>query len=168
MQNLTIVFIVGLALLLSLFVVWVQPEAEVPAGYSTLPVSDLTEESATEGETRITVGLQNGDTTTVNDIRPAATELGSGTYEFSGSAPQLEKTYNLTYFETDDYFQINLLAEPLGETRIAAEIALMQQLGISREQLCDLRIMVMTDVYTNQFLAGQELGISSCPGSTAL
>lgn len=115
-----------------------------------------------------TTVLRDGTSMVIPDLREIGTNLNADTVEFSGDVPQLEKDFNLTYYEPDDYFIVSLENEPLAEVRVAAESMLMQQLGISREQLCLLNASVMTRTGVNAFYAGRELGFSNCPNSVTL
>ncbi len=76
--------------------------------------------------------------------------------------------YVVTYIETTQYFNIGLFAEPLRESRLEAETYLMNELGISKEQMCLLKYMVSVPGFVNQKYAGESLGFSFCPGAVAL
>lgn len=76
--------------------------------------------------------------------------------------------YVITYIETTQYFNIGLFKEPLKESRLEAEEYLMNQLGISKEQMCLLKYMVSVPGFVSQAHAGESLGFSFCPGAVAL
>lgn len=92
--------------------------------------------------------------------------------------PSNEGNYYLTGASTDGYaigfrtpgefFTIALQQEPLGETRVAAENFLLSTLGVTQDQLCHLKYYLGTDVHTNSYYAGKNLGFSFCPGATVL
>lgn len=161
-----VIGIVVVSLILTILYVVVRPEPEVPDGYSRLPVVDTHATQETNGQ--MAVFDRNGNELIVQDVTDDASALNDVTYEFSGDTPQLEKDFNLTFYQDQSYFLVSLLKEPLGETRIAAETALKAALGVSQEQLCELNVSVRTDMFTNQFYAGNELGVSSCPGAIQL
>jgi hypothetical protein len=65
-------------------------------------------------------------------------------------------------------FLVTLYAEPLGETRRAAEAALRNRLGVANEALCDLDAIVATGPGVSDTYRGLNLGFSFCSGSVKL
>lgn len=84
-------------------------------------------------------------------------------YSASESAP-----YLIQYIAATNYFNIELLREPLGATRKAAETYLMSALGVSAEELCSLDYTVGTPNSVNSTYAGTNLGFSFCPDAVKL
>lgn len=76
--------------------------------------------------------------------------------------------YIIRYVALDKSFVISLYAEPLRETRMAAETEFIKRLGISKNTACNLRYLVLTPAWVNSFYAGSNLGFSFCPGSPQL
>jgi hypothetical protein len=76
--------------------------------------------------------------------------------------------YDITYESATRYFNISLLAEPIGQTRLAAQTYLMEKLGIAESEMCQLDYMVSVPDWVNDFYAGYDLGFSFCPGAVAL
>ncbi|MBI3572041.1 hypothetical protein HY091_00700 [Candidatus Kaiserbacteria bacterium] len=76
--------------------------------------------------------------------------------------------YHIVYFSKDQSFTIALIKESIGTARLAAEQFLLATLGVSENDLCNLKYYVGTDIYTNSLYAGKNLGFSFCPGATAL
>lgn len=76
--------------------------------------------------------------------------------------------YQVFYQSDDDYFGITLYHEPLKATRAAAEIELMNRLGISKDDMCRLNYVVAPGPGVNDAYAGENLGFSFCPGATKL
>jgi hypothetical protein len=76
--------------------------------------------------------------------------------------------YTITYNEKTQFFNIALLEEPIGSARQAAEQYLIQHLGVSQSQLCQLQYQVSTPAYVNGQYAGTSLGFSFCPGAVKL
>ena len=76
--------------------------------------------------------------------------------------------YELLYFSGDSSFLISLESEPLRDARNAGEIKLLDKLGISAAEACQLKIRVATNIRVSEMYAGKELGLSFCPGSVAL
>ncbi len=76
--------------------------------------------------------------------------------------------YIVEYINQTNYFNISLLAEPLGQTRLAAEQSLMTRLGVSQAQLCQLDYMVSVPSYVSEVYSSRNLGFSFCTGSVPL
>jgi len=119
-------------------------------------------------EDRIGLTLSNGEQITIPDItkqeQPAWAGPESG-YQAGGSD---EDAYHIVYFSEDTSFLISLLAEPLGANRLDAEDELRAKLGLTNDQLCQLPVEVATSIYVNESYAGQNLGLSFCPGAVVL
>ena len=82
---------------------------------------------------------------------------------FSTSSP-----YMITYIASTQYFNIELLQEPIGLARTQAEQYLMTLLGISRDQMCRLPYQLGVPNSVNARFASIDLGFSFCPGATEL
>jgi len=78
------------------------------------------------------------------------------------------KDFNIYYYENTKQFGIGLLDEPLGNVRARMEQFLMQDLGISQQDMCRLKYYVTTTSYVNVTYSGNNLGFSFCPGATPL
>lgn len=76
--------------------------------------------------------------------------------------------YDITYEKATQYFNISLLAEPIGQTRVEMEYDLMTKLGISEGAMCQLNYMVSVPYWVNAFYTGKNLGFSFCPGAVVL
>lgn len=117
----------------------------------------------------MTTRLQSGSSITVNNIKLPEYDVGDNlTYVLAGGLDTSNPRYAITYFSNYDFYQISLESEPLAETRLLAETELKGALGIQESDLCDLNVSVRTRIGVNPFFAGQELGVSFCPGSVAL
>lgn len=88
-----------------------------------------------------------------------------GNYYLTGSSTE---GFAIGYRLPAQFFTIALEREPLGATRIAAENFLMQSLGVSQQQMCNLQYYIGTDVKTSSLYAGKHLGFSFCPGAIPL
>ncbi len=117
----------------------------------------------------ITIVMNDGTTVVANDFIhnnvTLADPSNAGNYYLTGPSTD---GYAIGYRTPAQFFTIALEQEPLGETRIAAENFLLSALGISKNQLCNLKYYVGTDVHTNSFYAGKSLGFSFCPGAVQL
>lgn len=135
-------------------------------GSGLVPVATSTTPDPTN---QIPVTIQNGKTiSSINFIHNGVTLADSsneGNYLLTGS---VTNGFSIGYRAPADFFTIALEKEPLGEMRIAAENYLLSALGVSKSQLCSLRYYIGTDVHTNSFYAGKNLGFSFCPGAVAL
>ncbi len=124
------------------------------------------------GGTSSTVQTNNfiTDPTTVKDpINTGYYYLG---YHVSEGVPDPTATANppyiITYISTTHYFNIALLQEPIGSVRLQAEQYLMNRLGITQAQMCQLDYMVSVPDRVNSQFSGLNLGFSFCPGATVL
>lgn len=120
------------------------------------------------GQPGLTVVQKDGTSVNVPDFtktdQPPIAGPDTG-YQVSGSNAS---SFQILYFPNQSYFLVSLFSEPLGQTRLAAEAALRSKLGLSDSQLCALNIEVHTDAETNETYSGRDLGLSFCPGATAL
>jgi hypothetical protein len=145
-----------------------EPGGSVGAG--TTPVKFTV---AARGGARITVKnfLTNGET--------AADAVNPGYYYLAGSAGYClasgkciagakETDFAITYRGSDSLFVIELLKEPLGQSRQEAEKFLTDRLGISGQKMCSLVYIVEVSPYINGTYSGTNLGFSFCTGATEL
>ena len=105
-----------------------------------------------------------GDVTTF----PETTSLGDGFYQVTPLDPVVVTDFDILYNENNDSYAVALGREPLSETRQKAEQFLLDRLRMSEAELCSMNILVTTTYDVNQFLAGEDLGLSFCPGSLEL
>ncbi len=94
----------------------------------------------------------------------------SAGYQVAGDA---DANFLITYIPADQFgaqaqFLVSLAAEPLGEVRRQAEQALIDRLGVSKEELCKLDAPVWVDDSVNATYAGRDLKLPSCPGAVIL
>lgn len=78
------------------------------------------------------------------------------------------RSYMIEYISATQYFNIELLQEPIGPIRVEAEQYLMSRLGISQSEMCKLNYSIGTTNRVNSRYAGLNLGFSFCPGAVAL
>jgi hypothetical protein len=129
------------------------------------------------GTTRSSLSLptQQG-TIVVNDFLTSAETYEDPVnpgYYYLGNRPSDIGTpdpasYHILFIKETAYFNVVLLREPIGAARISAEQYLMQALGISPAQLCDLIYTVNVPNEVNGHYTGMNLGFSSCPGAVKL
>ena len=76
--------------------------------------------------------------------------------------------YVIEFVDSDQSFTVALMREPLSATRRQAESDLMQKLGITTQEMCGLRYVVLVSFDVNEGYAGRNLGFSFCPGAVRL
>lgn len=144
-----------------------QPPVTLPSSGSVTPVTTTSTPSQTTQKMSVTT--QTGDAVITNDFVhnniTLADPSNAGNYYLTGPSTD---GYAIGYRTPAQFFTIALEKEPLSQTRTAAENFLLSTLGISQNQLCSLNYYIGTDVHTNSFYAGKNLGFSFCPGATVL
>lgn len=131
------------------------------------PFSSLVSTTTTSGGVT-TLELVDGTHVTIPDFSKTEQPEGASEengYQVSGDA---ESSFQILYFPRDSGFIVALNAEPLGETRLAAERALREALRLSDNELCKMRADVGTDYSVSRTYAGKNLGLSFCPGAVVL
>lgn len=131
----------------------------------------------------VPVVTQQGSTITTRDFIHTSTTVedpaNPGSYYLAGETGYCDdqgvcahgassKEFSIVYYPEDSSFIIALLAEPLSQSRKAAEQFLMNSTGLSGTELCALKYYVGTDAYRNAQFAGINLGFSFCPGAVKL
>lgn len=175
MKKVLIVIGVVLVVLLILLVGWkfthkkqavpVQPEPGV-----SFPAASSTGGSTSVDGTRVRDFLHNGQT--VPDPANQGNYLLAGSLDYC--TPDMDCTagneteYNILFDSTSNAFTIALLEEPIGQVRRDAEQFLMADLGITQDQMCQLRAYVGTSYTVNESFTGRNLGFSFCPGAVKL
>ncbi len=186
-----VLIVIGLVVLI-IFKLFTGSNSQVPTtntlytgGLNTEPsptVSPSLSGSGTQASSgnTISIAATNGGTIQANNFKndPATTQdpINTGYYYLGyhvyGGVPDSTSTntlpYVIEYIDTTQYFNIELLQEPIGVTRQQAEQYLMAHLGISQSQMCELNYMVSVPYSVNQFYSSRSLGFSFCPGATAL
>lgn len=115
---------------------------------------------------------KSGEQTSVPDFTSSKQSfpIGRETYYFITNNQETmgeDAAFDIVY-GTDSSISIGLFKEPLGATRLEAESALRQLLKLPTESICALYVSVAVPNSVNQFYAGKNLGLSFCPGATAL
>jgi|CXWL01.1.fsa_nt_gi hypothetical protein len=106
------------------------------------------------------------DSDAVEDpVNPGYYYLG---YQTFGDMAKENPPYLIAFITDTHYFNILLLKEPLGESRKAVEKYLIEKLGISLEQMCNLNYSVGTPTSVNSVYASMNLGFSFCPKAVQL
>lgn len=160
------------------------PTPGLPLASSTVPVTtggsgpvvtstEPTISFATRSGAVITVKdfIHNGET--VPDVQNPGSYVLAGSVGYclaDGSCPSGAFTtdFSLTYNEKTHFFNIILLKEPLGATRLEAEQFLADRLGVTGQQVCSLNYFVGTPYWVNEAYDDKNLGFSFCAGATTL
>lgn len=146
-----------------------------------LPVADQTTFTQTVGGTqqadRLPLAVMGGGTIVVNnflkDPQTAQNPLNRDYFGLNYSIDQrgsaiTQSPFIIMYIASTQYFNIELLQEPLGQVRELAQQYLEQRLGISAFDLCRLNYTVGTPSNVSQLYGGINLGFSFCTGATKL
>lgn len=129
----------------------------------TAPPENTFSSAAEVGSPVMTKNFKNDPQTIVDSNNKGYYYLSGGLNPTATHAP-----YSTFYNDTDQSYNVTLLAEPLSQYRKAAETELMQKLGINEVAMCRLRYSVNVPYWVDENYAGVNLGWSFCPGATQL
>ncbi len=161
--------IAAIGILIAVYIFLQQPPVEeVPPELTSDPFGTLSSATISSESGSSPLTLTDGSIVLIPDFskteQPPSANATNG-YQVAGAA---DATFQILYFPEDNGFIITLNAEPLGETRRAAEAALRLRLGLSNAELCKMRADVGAPFSVSSMYAGTNLGLSFCPGSTQL
>lgn len=141
----------------------------VPANSGTQTADNTISIAAADGGTIQTNNFLTDIATTKDPVNPDYYYLG---YHFNEGTPDPTATdnppYVIEYIAATQYFNIGLFQEPIGVERLVAEQYLMNKLGISQTQMCQLKYMVSVPNRVNQFYSGTDLRFSFCTDAVPL
>lgn len=174
-----IILIVGLLILIVLILIMtilvrnlepveLAPDGSLPTGYTAerpdefipydTPTSPFMDIKTTEGLITVRNFIMDED----------VQELGGGAYFLGSLNESGEEPFTMSYFAPDQSFAIALLKQPLMDTRVAAEKALQERLGVTEQEMCELSIRVGVPYVIIPTIANVDLGVSYCEGSIEL
>lgn len=164
MQKVVFIGIASLALVLSAVWMVVEPEPDIPDGFSQFPT---TADNVVSVASDTMVVNRNGTDIEIRDIRSQSETLsvGNNTYALYGYDFEQRYPFAATFNEIDGSIALALLEEPLAASRLAAEQSLQDRLGISEAEMCLMNIYVGVPVSVNEFFSGRDVGLSFCPDS---
>ncbi len=151
---------------------------ELPiAGRTTTP-----SQSSNVGTTSQTLALIASDGGIVNvknflnDAETEADPINNGFYVLGYPLEKLSTDsigstsvpYLITYTVSTQYFNVELLQEPLGQSRELAQNYLQQHLGITEKDMCRLGYTLGAPNEVSQLYGGASLGFGFCPGAVKL
>ena len=84
------------------------------------------------------------------------------TYESGTKVFEKNQYYQITYSPTEDLFDIVILSSDFNEGRLLAENAFIRELGIAKEEACELNVKMYTHPQLNPAEADNEYGLSFC------
>lgn len=127
---------------------------------------------ATSNRTFAVIG-ENGEVIRVNDFTKSAVQdkNNSGIKYLAGEDENgiiQNAPYVISSLEDDQSFTVSLFAQPIGKTRVRAEKDLISQLGITAQEMCRLRYVVLVPFDVSREYAGRNLGFSFCSGAAQL
>lgn len=163
--------LVGLVIL-SVFVciiVWLNLRTSKPIEGTqtqvTFPNTQFTETNEISIKNRVGEDLNAKNFLMASDTKEDSVNKG---YYFLGNQPGVPSDYVIEYIAETNYFNISLLKEPLSQSRLKAESYLLNQLGVTKEQLCTLDYMLTVPDFVNSIYSDENLGFSFCPGAVTL
>jgi hypothetical protein len=147
-------------------VVWyvITPPQATPtdSGAPTLPIVGNIPAVSTTESVVTTTGEPITTKSFIQDARPDPVNEGHYQLEPVG-AP-----YLITYISGTQFFNIELIKEPLSESRVAAEQFLQATLGLSQAEMCKLQYQLSTPNSVSTFFGGKDLYFSFCLGAEVL
>lgn len=129
------------------------------------PVADTATPEQQALRNQVKEKIQNNTIETSYSSTPGAVLVDKYPPEVS---PAKNPDYDTLFYPETNTFDMMLYAFPLEETRKRAGKYLAETLGVSEQELCQLKIFVGVSPSTSSSLAGKNLGLSSCPGNTDL
>lgn len=169
----------------------VQPQTTLPTAGSNTQINTSTSVSNPVGAfiatstapTQMTLQGRDGGAIVTQDFLhdgvTVADAVNEGSYMLAGSlgyctadgvcgAHATTTDFSITYDVGTQFFNIILLAEPVGPVRTEAEQYLLSRLGIPASRACALNYYVGTPYWVSETYAGKNLGFSFCHGATPL
>ena len=138
------------------------------AGQNTNPISGTGIAVPTQ---QLAVSTLDGGVVVTNNFLKdpgiVADPVNSGYYDLGYSATNTPP-FMITYISSTQYFNIELLQEPIGQVRELAQRYLEQLLGISENDLCRINYTVSAPSSISSIYGGASLGFSFCPGAAIL
>lgn len=80
----------------------------------------------------------------------------------------VDAPFIIEYIASTKFYNIALLREPLREVRSQAEQYLMERLGATQDDMCELSYMVSVSGSVSSAYTSTSLGFSFCPGAVQL
>lgn len=152
---------------------WTQPSGTDTNGPVASPLPITEPGNTAVGTTP--VGTQTGGSIQVRDFKKDPRTVKDpenpgyyylGYHSTEGGTNNIP--YIIAYIEPTTSFTIGLFKEPISKSRKEAEQYLMENLGISGMQMCQLKYIVSVPTDVNEFYASQDLRFSFCPDAVAI
>ena len=71
--------------------------------------------------------------------------------------------FKIIYFPKDEAFLITLAQTPISQSRALAEAELLANLGITKDQACELKVVITVPYEVDPAASGQNYPLSFCP-----
>ena len=140
------------------------PEETIPTT-TTFPENGLPRE---EDLNRAPGTIASFDNETISDTaiveNKTASEVSADFFQLTNNTD----LYELYYDSQSGVISITLYGADTQKSRIGAEEYILSVLPYTKDQWCNFVVRVFTNEFENPELAGQELGLSFCPGSMKL
>ena len=91
-------------------------------------------------------------------------EVATDFFQLTGNT----NLYDVSYDSQSGIFTITLYGVDTKKSRLAAEEYILDTLPYTKKEWCDFVTNVITNQFENPTWAGQELGLSFCPGAVQL
>ena len=134
---------------------------------TNFPIPNTTEiEEAADNRQSGTIAAVRGEARSETPVltNKDTKEIAAGFYQLSGNA----QSYEVSYDQPSGIFTITLYGENTKQSRVEAEAYLLKSLPYTKLDWCNFVVTVLTNEYENPRLAGQNLGLSFCPGAAQL
>jgi len=128
---------------------------------SPQPTSDFSIPDKTAAT--MTLKTKQGDIETNNLYKNPIENLSKNGIVFGKS-----NDFIISFFPQDQGFLITLLSPDLAAARTKAEDTFLQDLNISKDQACNLKVELGTPFFVSEKAAGINYGLSFCPNGKAL
>jgi hypothetical protein len=144
------------------------PEENVDT-YPKQPIIDTTKEpeipAPTQGEWGMQIKTKDGGTISVNDFYKDSKTI---VYKDWGAMLKVNPYYQILYFTIDQSFLISLLGGDLRVIRADAEKDLVNILGLTEKEACQLVVVVAVSNNASEKASGRDYNLSFCPDGTPL
>jgi hypothetical protein len=95
-------------------------------------------------------------------------DIGAGTYVSDERQLGQDIGFSVSYFAEDESFAIDISSKPIAQYRENASRYLLETLGITESEACQLKVYVGVTHDTDPGLSGKNLGLSFCADAIKL
>lgn len=109
-------------------------------------------------DSKMTIKTNEGSVATNNVYADPIQQFPDNSVAFANN-----NYYYFAFFPLDESFVITILNPDIQTARVKAENDFLQQLSITKEQACDLKLTLAVPFSINQENSGQNFDLSFCP-----